>query len=296
MGYGRLEYVSALLITALITYTGIRAIVASVRDIIHPEAPPQYTTLIIMILVVSLLLKGGYGILMRRMGQRLKSVAMVMTGTDSLMDALVSAAILAAIAVLRVFHFNLEPYLCILISLLLVYSGVCMFRECMNKILGQRIDPAFRRRIKQELITEDGVLNVCNLVVHSYGEDVFIGSVDVEVEEDMKASEVTRLSRRLIRKAAEQGLTLTSVGICGSNLSDPKATEIWDTILDRIREYDDILKAQLFTVDFDEQVISFQVVQDYSKKTRDTSLDCLRSDLEARFPGMSIEIYKGIDL
>ena len=81
---------------------------------------------------------------------------------------------------------------------------------------------------------------------------------------------MTRLSRRLIRDAQEYGLTLTSVGITGSNLSDPRAAEICDTILDKARgpEYGDILRAQLFTVDFERQVISFYVVLDYASKTR----------------------------
>lgn len=47
-----------------------------------------------------------------------------------------------------------------------------------------------------------------------------------------------------------------------------------DAILDKARkpEYKDIIRAQLFTVDFEEQVISFYVVLDYSSITRDITL------------------------
>ena len=122
--------------------------------------------------------------------------------------------------------------------------------------------------------------------------------MDIEVDESMPASEVTKLSRRLIRVAAEQGLTLTSVGITGSNLSDPQAAEIWDIILDKARspQYSDILKAQQFTVDFEKNIISFYAVLDYSSKTRELTLEQFREDLQQVFPGMQIEIFKEIDI
>ena len=59
--------------------------------------------------------------------------------------------------------------------------------------------------VKRTLIEENGVLNVTNLVIHSYGENTNVGSVDIEVEGDMRADEVTRLSRRLICRAAGLG-------------------------------------------------------------------------------------------
>ena len=298
LGYGRLEYTSSLLVTMLIMYMGIRVVIKSVGNIINPESEAHYgnVKVIVLVMVVSLICKISYGLMMRKTGRELKSVSMIMTGADSMDDALDSGVILIGIVVMRVTGFNLEPYLCILLALHLIHTSIGMIRECMNKIVGQRIDAEFRRKIKQTLIAEDGVLNVCNLVVHSYGEGVLIGSVDIVVEGDMTAFELTKLTRRIIRKAAEQGLTLTSVGVCGSNLSDPRAAEMWDTILDMIRKYDDIIAAQQFSVDFEDKNMSFYVVQDYSKKTRDHGLNQLKAELESVFPEMTIDIYTGIDI
>lgn len=296
MGYGRLEYISSLLITMLVIYAGGRAVFEAVKTIIHPVSAPEYNIFAIVILVISVICKVGYGVTLRRQGKRLNSVAMIMTGTEALGDALVSISILAAIAILRTANLNIEPYLCILISLLIVWTGIGMFRECMDKIIGSRPDPEMEQEIKKVLAAEEGVMNVCNLVIHSYGENKNIGSVDIEVNEDMRAAEATRLSRRLIRKAAEHGLDLTSVGITGNDLSDPRAAKIWDTILYRVREHEGIRHAQLFTVDFDEKVISFYVVPDYGRKDRDGLVRALRKELEEIFPDMTIEIYQSIDI
>ncbi len=296
LGLGRLEYVSSLLITMIIMYMGVRSIISSVGDIIHPGASPDYNRAAVIIMIASVVAKICYGLLLRIQGKRLHSAAMIMTGTEGLGDAVVSMGILGAMATLRFFSINIEPYLCILISLLILYTGVGMLRECLDEIVGSRPDSEFEKTIKRALIMEPGVLNVTNLVIHSYGENVQIGSVDIEVEGDMKAADVTRLSRRLIRKAAGLGLTLTSVGITGSNLGNPRAAEIWDRILYTIREYRDLQQAQLFTVDFEDKVISFYVVPDYACKSWPASLKALEERLGEMFPDMKVEIHDAIDI
>ena len=296
LGFGRLEYLSSMVVTLLVMYTGVRAIISSVKDIIYPDGAPDYNAAAVIILLASIACKIGYGLLLRNGGKRLNSISMIMTGTDGMGDALISASILAAIIILRYLHLNIEPYLCILISLSILGTSISMLRECTGKIIGERPDRDFERRIKKVLIAEDGVLDVCNLVIHTYGENTNVGSVDIEVDESTPAAEITRLSRRLIRKAKAEGLTLTSVGVSASSLSDPRAAEIWDTILYRLPQHEGILRAQLFTVDFEEKIISFYVVLDYAQKNRDDVLRLLQEDLEQIFPEMTFEIHESIDI
>ncbi|MBQ9061178.1 MAG: cation transporter [Firmicutes bacterium] len=296
LGYGRLEYLSSLAVTVLIMYMGLRAIIDSVKDIIHPITTPDYNTAAVIIILASIACKIGYGLLLRRAGKRLNNVSLVMTGTEGMGDALISVSILAAVIVLRAFHLNIEPILCIIISLSILATSLGMLRECMNKIIGTRPEPDFERTIKRALIDEEGVLGVSNLVIHTYGENTHVGSVDIEVDESTPAAGITRLSRRLIRRAKAEGLILTSVGVTASNLNDPRAAEIWDTILYRLHEHPGILRAQLFTVDFEEKVISFYVVLDYGQKNRDDAVRLLQEDLEQVFPDMTIEIHESIDI
>jgi len=133
-------------------------------------------------------------------------------------------------------------------------------------------------------------------VIHNYGENRFVGSADIEVDENMSAADITRLSRRLIRHAAREGLTLTSVGVSGTNITDPEAAEIWDTILDAARKQKGILRVHSFAVDLEEKVISFYAVPDYSRKDRRQLMESFRQELEAMYPDMAIEIMEGIDL
>lgn len=77
-----------------------------------------------------------------------------------------------------------------IISLSILGTSISMLRECMGKIIGERPDTEFERRIKKILIAADGVLDVCNLVIHTYGENTSVGSVDIEVDESTPAAEI----------------------------------------------------------------------------------------------------------
>lgn len=160
------------------------------------------------------------------------------------------------------------------------------------KIVGERADPEYRRGILNLLLAEEGVLNVYNLVLHNYGEKIYFGSVDIEVDENMPASAISRLSRRLIRIAGQAGLTLTNVGINAVNTSDLRADEIWDTVIETAVKYDSITGVNSFVVDFDEKIISFYAILGSVTKKSEKDLQAFSEELETRFGDMSLEILE----
>lgn len=296
MGYGRLEYVSSFVITMIIIFVGLKSILSAIKSIIHPGEAPNYTIVVIVIMSVSFLAKLIYGLITRKKGASIDSVALIMAGTDSIGDAMIAVSILIAIGIYKIFGVNIENVLCLVISVLILKTGFEMVKECMTKMLGTRIEPEYRKKISNMIAMEDKVLNVSNLVMHNYGEGVYVGSLDIEVDEDLTAGEISKLSRKLIRKAKEYGLTLTSVGISGTNLKDPRAVEIWDTIIDRTRHNKSIIRAQSFIVDFDEKIISFYVVEDYADKNREEGRQKFYDEICETFPDMKIEMYTAIDM
>ncbi len=92
-GYGRLEYLSSLLITAIILNIGFRAVYDSVKAILHPHNPPHYNMFTVAVVLISVTGKLAYGLFMRKQGRRLNSAAIIMSAVDSMGDALISAGI-----------------------------------------------------------------------------------------------------------------------------------------------------------------------------------------------------------
>lgn len=296
LGYGRLEYISSFVVTVIIMYVGARTLVESVTAIIHPHRPPDYSALVVAVMSVSLVCKTVYGIVLRRKGRELDSAAMVMTGTESLGDALISVAILAAILVYRVTGVDIEHYLCIIISVMILRTGAEMIKDSIDKILGTRLADDERRRIAAIPAGFDEVLNVSNLMMHNYGENYYVGSLDIEVDEKMTAAEISRLTRRIIKKAAEQGVTITSIGIGGSNTEDPDMLETWDEIIAAARKHRGIKRVHSFVRDPDEGIISFMIVPDYSRADRDEEVRAFTEEIQSRYPDMTFEIRTGIDM
>ena len=295
LGYGRLEYVFSLVITMVIMVICGRSLVDSIGSIFHPHEPPTYSTSVIILTCFSMLMKLGYGLLLRKKGKDLQSVAMRMAGIESMGDSMISAAILIAIVVLRLTGKDIEHYLCIGISLLLLYNGIGMIRECMTKLLGTRTDPELRKRIAHLLSNEDQVLNVSNLVIHNYGEGIQIGSADIEVDEALTAREISLLTQRLIRAAEAENVILTSIGVRASNLTDPEAEAIWDRIIDLLRAFPEAQRAHSPYIDFETKTISFSIVMDYGDRTRQEDQIRIREALREAFPDMELDIHFMID-
>ena len=55
-GYGRIEYLSAMIISVIVLYAGITSFVESVKQIIHPETP-EYNTVSLIIVAVAVVVK-----------------------------------------------------------------------------------------------------------------------------------------------------------------------------------------------------------------------------------------------
>ena len=68
-GYGRIEYMSALIISVIVLYAGISSLVESLKAIIHPDTP-DYSVPAVIIVAVAVLVKVILGTFVQRTGQR----------------------------------------------------------------------------------------------------------------------------------------------------------------------------------------------------------------------------------
>ncbi len=289
LGFGRLEYISSMIITSLILVMGIRAIYTAILDIIHNNGKVHYDLAVIIIMIISLVVKLLYGRKCIRKGHELNCISLIMIGKESMDDSFVSVIILVSILVYRVSGVDIEPYVCIFIAALIVRTAILMLRETVNSILGTKVKPETLEAAKKLIIEEDGVSNVFNLVIHNYGEGVLIGSVDIEVDEHMTAGQIRRLTANIIEKAKTIDLNLTAVGIIGSSLSSPAARELWDRILEIVAKNDRIIRAHGFYADFEKHYLSFLVLTKPSGKDG-SPIPALAEEVRSVCPGMTVDI------
>ncbi len=295
-GFGRMEYVCTMVITAGVMYVGIRGVLTAINTIIHPHEAPRYDTSSIVIMTASFISKLIYGIVMRYQGRKINSSAMIITGIDSLSDSLIAASILAGIMVCRMTGVDIEHYLCLIIASLIIKTSITMARECVTNLLGTKVDSDYKRKILNMITSEEGVLYVCNLVIHNYGEEHNVGAVDIEVDENMKARDINQLTLKIKKKALEQGLMLTSVGIIGTNTKSPEAVDIMDRIIDISRKYSAISKIHSFMIDPENKTAAFYIVHDFSDRSHEKTRESLRTELYEKFPDYTFIINSGINI
>lgn len=295
-GFGRMEYVCSMVITAGVIFVGIQGLINAVSSIIHPHEAPRYNTLSIIIMVISFISKLSYGLIMRHKGQKINSTGMILTGIDSMGDSLIAGSILAGILIYKLLGVDIEHYLCIIIALFIIKTGLVMAGECVTNILGTGVKPEFKKELLNLITAEDGVLNVCNLVIHKYGEEVNVGAVDIEVDENMKASDINKLTLRIKKKALDHGVTLTSVGITGTNTQTPEAVEMWDRVIEIARKHPGIMRVHSFVYDPNAKIAAFFVVHDYSDKDYEKTKKNLMNELYIFYPEYTFIINSGINV
>ena len=147
LGHGRVEYLSTLVISIIILYAGVTALIESVKKIIHPEVP-DYSAAAIIIVTVAIFVKIFLGLYVKKKGNEYKSDALIASGTDALFDSIISTATLVAAIVFIITGFSLESYLGVIISLIIIKSGFEMIRETISEILGERVDADIARKVK----------------------------------------------------------------------------------------------------------------------------------------------------
>ena len=138
-GYGRIEYLSAMIISVIVLYAGITSLVESVKQIIHPETP-EYNMVSLIVIAVAVVVKVLLGRYVKSVGVKVNSDSLVNSGEDAVLDSIISASTLVAAGIFLYFHISLEAWFGAVISLVIIKSGIGMLRETISRILGERND------------------------------------------------------------------------------------------------------------------------------------------------------------
>ncbi|MCM1025750.1 MAG: cation diffusion facilitator family transporter [Roseburia sp.] len=182
-GHGRIEYISGLLVSILILLMGIELIKTSVGKILRPEEL-AFSPLILTILIVSILVKYYMFLYNRKVGQKIDSAAMKVTGTDSLGDALSTAVVLIATLTSHFTGLALDGWCGVLVGLFVCYTGLTAARDTISPLLGQAPDRAFVQQVNDIVMSHPEILGLHDLIVHNYGPGRVLISLHAEVPAD----------------------------------------------------------------------------------------------------------------
>lgn len=295
LGYGRIEYLTAMIISGIVLFAGITSAVESVKKIIHPEKP-DYSMVSLLIIAVAVVVKVFLGNFVKSRGKKVNSGSLVASGSDALNDAILSGSVLASAVIFKLTGLSLEAYVGLAISVFIIKSGIDMMRETLDHILGTRADKAVTDKIVDILVEEPQVYGAYDLILHNYGPDRNLASVHLELPDTMTVQEVDRLTRKLEAKVyRETGVILTGVGVYSRNTGDSEAARLQNEVRRRVLAHDWAVQFHGFYVDTETKEMRFDVVMSFDIPPRE-GLDTLYAEMRRAYPGYKITIAPDVDV
>ena len=296
LGHGRIEYLSTMIIAAIVLYAGITALIESVKKIITPETP-DYSALTLIIIAVAIAVKLFLGTYFRKTGKRVNSGALQASGSDALSDAILSASVLVSAIIFLITGLSLEAWVGVIIAAFIIRAGYHMLTEAVDDLLGHRLDAETTEAIKATVCAEPQVLGAYDLILNSYGPERVIGSVHIEVPDTMNAAEIDRLERRIAYQVFEKhGVLMTAIGIYASNTSDDRIAEMRSRLTRMVMSHDGILQVHGFSVDEEAKQIVFDVIVDYDRADRKAIFDHISHEAAEMYPDYQLRLVMDIDI
>ncbi len=294
-GYGRIEYISAMLVSGIILYAGITAGVESVKKIINPQLP-EYSYTSLVIIAVAVLVKVVLGRYVQKKGEEASSTALTASGKDALFDAVLSLSVLICAVIFTFTGISLEAYVGVVISIFIIKAGVEMIVETLDEILGMRADKALTDRIKKLITKEPQVQGAYDLVMYNYGPDKNYASVHIELPDVLTVEEVDRLTRRLETTVYnETGVVLAGVGVYSINTQSSEVRDIEERLKKAVLSHPWAVQLHGFYLDIKAKEMRFDVVLSFDIRPKE-ALDILYTEVRTLFPGYDVEISPDIDI
>ncbi|MBQ6376218.1 MAG: cation transporter [Lachnospiraceae bacterium] len=295
LGHGRVEYLSAMIVSAIVLYAGLTSLVTSVKKIIHPETA-SYGRISLLIIAVAVAVKLLLGRYVKKKGEDVGSGALIASGKDAMFDAVISLSVLLSAILYIIAGISAEAYVGVLISIMIIKAGIEMMLETYDDILGKRADEDVSRTIKKILNEEPEVLGAYDLFLNNYGPDRNYGSVHLELPDTMTVAEVDELTRRVeARVYYETGVILTGVGVYAYNTKDDEAARIRNDIQNKVLAHDWALQIHGFNVDTANRKMRFDVVMSFDINPKE-GLEILMRQIREAYPDYEIMITPDLDL
>lgn len=182
-GHGRMEYISAFVVSFLILLVGFELLKNSVSAIINATPSPTFSKTAITVLIISIIIKCWMFFFNKKIGKIIDSSAITATAKDSLNDCIATAGILVAAIVTNFVKmpFNLDAVMAIFVALFILWSGISSAKDTLDEILGGPPEPELIDDISNTVLSFDEFHGMHDLIVHNYGHGRQFASVHVEV-------------------------------------------------------------------------------------------------------------------
>lgn len=246
-GHGRMEYISALIVSFMVMLVGFEFVKSSVERIFNP-IKIEFETIPFVLLLISILIKLWLSHFNKFIGNKIDSSALKAASTDALGDVFTSSSVAISFLVSKFTSFPIDGYLGTLVALFILYSGFTLTKETLNPLLGEAPDPELVQKIKNMVLSYDKITGVHDLIIHNYGPCRCMASIHAEVPSNISIMEIHEIIDKAEREISEKLKIYLVIHMDPIAIDDKEVKKDYDMICDIIKQDERIKSIHDFRV------------------------------------------------
>ena len=180
-GHERTETIASLFVGILILVLGFETAKESISKVIHPGSI-DFRIASVIILLISIIVKFWMYAYNKNLSKTYDSSLLEATALDSISDVCGTTAVLVSTLLSPVLHFNLDGYMGIVVSGIILYGAYGLLRDMINSLIGEAPDPELVHNIVDMIMAHPAILGVHDMMLHNYGPNKIFASAHVEVD------------------------------------------------------------------------------------------------------------------
>ena len=197
-GHGKMESIMSIIIGTLIIVAASNILYENIMKLFRGEVSTQPPALLIGVSIISLIIKAGQFIFIKRNGERLNNTLLLALSKDYKSDFIISTSVVIGIFLSRQVSPMLDSVLGIAVILYIIKEGYGIIRDNSLELLDTQ-DKEFLEKVYNEVIREKGVENAHDFHMSKSGENIYL-FMDIRVNKNMLVIEAHDLSHEISNK------------------------------------------------------------------------------------------------
>ncbi len=282
-GHGRMEYISALIVSFLILIVGFEFIKTSFNRIIHPEQV-SFNIITLVIIIFAIPLKLWLSYFNKSLGKKINSPTLEASGADALNDVAILSGVIISLIVTYTFKITIDGYVSMIIAIFIFLSGVSLIKETINPLLGQAPDPKLVRQIKTSVLGYEHILGAHDIIIHNYGPGRCMASLHAEVPNNisiMKLHAIIDKGERELSKKFNMFVVIHMDPVCSDSKEIVDAKKAVEKILKKFPVISSFHDFRIIGEGENKSLIFDIVISFHTKLTEEDERN-LKSDLDTK--------------
>ncbi|QAA30349.1 cation diffusion facilitator family transporter [Clostridium manihotivorum] len=262
-GYGRIEYLTALLFAGAILVVGVEFLRSSFLRILHPVSVP-FNLISFVCMLCALPLQIFLNRFTNYIGNTINSSALKASALESFTDILVLSMVTLSLLITRFTTFPIDGYVGVVVSIFILHSGFELGKDTLDTIIGKAPEKEFVDELINSVLSYAPITGVHDLVIHNYGPGRYIASLHAEVPYNIPVMEIHDVIDKAEKEIGHRMNVYLSIHMDPIKTDNPETVKLREEVFEHIGKIEGVISIHDFRVvgDCDEKTLIFDAVLD----------------------------------